>query len=54
MRAIILSVLLLVLPAGAETVRIGLNGPTEPVPAELKPGLFYNNTTSQANTIFDT
>ena len=54
MRTVILSVLLLVLPASAETVRIDLNGPTEPVPAELKPGLFYNNTTSQANTIFDT
>ncbi len=46
--------LLLALPAGAETVRLDLNGLTEPVPAELKPGLFYNSTTSSANRVFDT
>lgn len=38
----------------AETVRIDLAGSAGPVPVELRPGLFYNNTTSQANAIFDT
>jgi hypothetical protein len=38
---------------GAETIRINLNGTTTPVPAQLRPGLFYNNTTSQANAVFD-
>jgi hypothetical protein len=40
--------------AGAETVRVDLNGATTPIPPELRPGFFYNNTTSEANAIFDT
>jgi len=37
-----------------EVVRIDLNGATTPVPDELRPGFFYNNTTQNANRIFDT
>jgi len=40
--------------ASGETVRVELNGATTPVADELRPGLFYNNTTSNANRVFDT
>jgi len=48
-----LALLAAVLPA-AEFVRVDLNGTTTPVPDELRPGFFYNNTNQSANRVFDT
>ncbi len=55
MRRLPFLLVFLFITAGAtELVRVDLNGATTPVPDELRPGFFYNNTTQAANRIFDT